>query len=160
MKEYQEREIFAYGRYIQCQILNWNDGPPPPYLVCNPLDGKYSEEFIAKQGMGTWMRVDLREIVNGFQRAHEAEKELAEIRSASAAAMEDTGQAYAYVGIRDYAALRTRLDEAERLLAALWRYGQLHQVKGVIYPETGSHKDTLKSADDYLFRRAQEKANV
>lgn len=50
-----------------------------------------------------------------------------------------------------------RLDEAERLLTALWRYGNLHQVEGVIYPETGSHKQTLEAVGDYLLRRAQEK---
>lgn len=65
MDRYQEREIFAYGRYINCQILNWQDGPPPKYLICNPLDaiGERREEFVARQGMGTWMRVDLREVV-------------------------------------------------------------------------------------------------
>lgn len=62
MKEYQEREIFAYGRYLRCQILNWNEGPPPKYLVCNPLDATYREEFLAEQGMGTWKRVDLRDV--------------------------------------------------------------------------------------------------
>lgn len=61
LKEYQQREIFAYGRYLVCQILNWADGPPPKFLVCHPLDRDYREEFLATQGMGTWMRVDLRE---------------------------------------------------------------------------------------------------
>ena len=55
-----------------------------------------------------------------------------------------------------------RLEECERLLAALWRYGLLHQVEGVIYPETGSHKQTLDAANEYLFQRAieKEKANA
>ncbi len=65
MQEYPEREIYAYGRYIMCQILNWRDGQPPKYLVCNPLDplGERREEFVARQGMGTWMRADLREVI-------------------------------------------------------------------------------------------------
>lgn len=61
LKEYPKREIYAFGRYIMCQILNWDDGPPPRFLVCNPLDPAYHEEFLAAQGMGIWMRVDLRE---------------------------------------------------------------------------------------------------
>jgi len=63
MSEYPRREIFAYGRYIECQILNWDSGPPPHALVCNPLDRDHREEFIAMQGMGTWMRVDLCEVL-------------------------------------------------------------------------------------------------
>lgn len=47
---------------------------------------------------------------------------------------------------------------ADRLLSALWRYGNLHTVKGVIYPETGSHADTLKAADDYLYQKAIARA--
>jgi hypothetical protein len=43
----------------------------------------------------------------------EAERELAEIKSASAAWMEETGQAYAYVGIRDYAEACKRANAAE-----------------------------------------------
>lgn len=62
-KEYPRREIYAYGRYIECQILNWKDGPPPKYLVCQPLDGHYRQEFLAGQGMGTWMRIELRDVV-------------------------------------------------------------------------------------------------
>lgn len=64
--EYQEREIFAYGRYIRCQILNWQEGPPPKYLICNPLGTGYREEFLAHQAMGTWARCDLRHIVADF----------------------------------------------------------------------------------------------
>jgi hypothetical protein len=60
VKEYPEREIFAFGRYIKCQILNWDDGPPPPFLICHPLDQAYKQEFLATRGMGTWMHVDLR----------------------------------------------------------------------------------------------------
>lgn len=55
---------------------------------------------------------------------------------------------------------KMRGDEAtaDRLLSALWRYGNLHTVKGVIYPETGSHADTLKAADDYLYQKAIARA--
>lgn len=60
-QEYQQREIFAYGRYINCQILNWQDGPPPKFLVCHPLHPDYREEFLATVGMGTWMRIELRD---------------------------------------------------------------------------------------------------
>lgn len=60
VKEYPQREIYAFGRYIKCQILNWDDGPPPPFLICNPLDPVYREEFLATRAMGTWMHVDLR----------------------------------------------------------------------------------------------------
>lgn len=60
IKEYPQREIFAYGRYIQCQILNWEVGAPPPFLICHPLDPTYRQEFLAMRGMGTWMHVDLR----------------------------------------------------------------------------------------------------
>lgn len=61
--EYHQREISMYGRYIQCQILNWQEGPPPKYLACHPLDANYREEFFATQKMGTWMRVEPREIL-------------------------------------------------------------------------------------------------
>jgi hypothetical protein len=60
VKEYPQREIFAFGRYIKCQILNWDAGPPPPFLICHPLDPTYRQEFLATRGMGTWMQVDLR----------------------------------------------------------------------------------------------------
>ena len=67
---------------------------------------------------------------------------------------------YAYE-VAAEATLRMRVerdrDEAERLLAALCRYGNLHQVEGVIYPETGSHKETLDAANNYLLKRAVEK---
>lgn len=61
LKEYQQREIFAFGRYINCQILNWESGEPPRFLVCNPLDKDHREPFLAMQGLGTWMHVDLRD---------------------------------------------------------------------------------------------------
>jgi hypothetical protein len=63
MTEYPEREIYAYGRYIKCQILNWDKGEPPPFLICNPLHPDYREEFLATRGMGTWMHVDLRRVL-------------------------------------------------------------------------------------------------
>lgn len=62
-REYPQREIYAYGRYINCQILNWWEGPPPRYLVCHPLHPDYREDFLAQHGMGTWMRVDLFDVV-------------------------------------------------------------------------------------------------
>lgn len=61
IREYQEREIYMYGRYVRCQILNWQDGPPPDFLICHPLHADYREEFLAHQAMGTWARCDLRE---------------------------------------------------------------------------------------------------
>lgn len=61
--EYHTREIFAYGRYITCQILNWTTGEPPKYLICHPLHPDYRQEFLAVQGMGTWMRADLRNVL-------------------------------------------------------------------------------------------------
>ena len=64
---YPEREIFAYGRYIPCQILNWRDGPPPKFLICNPLDTHYHEEFLAWQAMGTWARVELRDALRELE---------------------------------------------------------------------------------------------
>ncbi|TJW14430.1 MAG: hypothetical protein E5W82_10665 [Mesorhizobium sp.] len=75
---YPEREIFAYGRYIQCQILNWSEGPPPPYLICNPLDARYREEFVAHQAMGTWAKCDLRLLLDELTRSRAAEKRLRE----------------------------------------------------------------------------------
>lgn len=62
-REYPQREICMYGRYIQCQILNWLDGPPPKYLACHPLSLDFKEEFFATQKMGAWMRVEPREIL-------------------------------------------------------------------------------------------------
>lgn len=66
LKEYQQREIFAYGNYINCQILNWESGDPPRYLVCNPLHRDHREPFLAIQALGTWMRVDLSEALRGI----------------------------------------------------------------------------------------------
>ena len=56
-----EREIFRKGgRYVMCQVLNWREGPPPKYLVCNPLSGHGAGQlFLAHQGLGTWMEADL-----------------------------------------------------------------------------------------------------
>lgn len=58
------REIFRQGaRYIRCQVLNWSEGPPPKYIVCNPLEGHGAgTPFVATQGMGTWMEVDAYEV--------------------------------------------------------------------------------------------------
>jgi len=67
MREYPQREIFAYGQYIMCQILNWESGEPPKFLICNPLDGRHHEPFLAKIGLGTWMRVDLTEALSTLQ---------------------------------------------------------------------------------------------
>lgn len=67
-KEYPRREIFLYGRYIPCQILNWDDGPPPKFLVCYPLDRHYRQEFFAIQAMGTWMHIDLCEALRIIRR--------------------------------------------------------------------------------------------
>lgn len=65
-KAFPEREIFAYGRYLRCQILNWEHGDPLPYIVCNPLDRDYREQFLAAPSMGTWARVDLREVAQAY----------------------------------------------------------------------------------------------
>ena len=57
-KEYPQREIFMRGgRYVQCQILNWDSGEPPKYLACHALDGSL-RTFIASQGYGTWAEVE------------------------------------------------------------------------------------------------------
>lgn len=72
-REYSKREIFVHRRYISCQILNWDQGPPPKYLICHPLDpqGYYKHEFFARQGVGTWMAVDLREVLNELDKAND-----------------------------------------------------------------------------------------
>jgi len=72
---YHEREIYAYGGYIRCQILNWQEGPPPTYIVCHPLHETYHETFIAKKGMGTWMRVDYPELTALLDRLETAERD-------------------------------------------------------------------------------------
>lgn len=61
-----EREIFRRGgRYVVCQVMNWQDGPPPKYLVCNPLSGPGAGiPFLATQGMGTWMEPDIYELAS------------------------------------------------------------------------------------------------
>ena len=69
MTQYQEREIYAYGRYIPCQILNWQEGPPPKYIICHPLHKDYREEFLARQAMGCWCRVDLRDVLRDLNAA-------------------------------------------------------------------------------------------
>lgn len=58
------REIFRRGgKYVPCQVMNWDKGPPPKYLVCNPLEGHGAGVlFIATQGMGTWMEEDVYEV--------------------------------------------------------------------------------------------------
>lgn len=62
LKEYPQREIFRRsGRYTQCQILNWDKGPPPKFLACHPLDGTHTG-FIAAQRMGTWAEIDIHEV--------------------------------------------------------------------------------------------------
>ena len=68
MGEYHQREIWIHGRYVQCQILNWNEGPPPHYIVCNPLDplGHFKEPFIAHQTMGTWGKIELDDMMRRF----------------------------------------------------------------------------------------------
>lgn len=64
---YPERYI-AYGRReVLCQILNWDEGPPPKYLVCNPLDAEITQEFLASQRMGTWMHTPLQEVMRDLQ---------------------------------------------------------------------------------------------
>lgn len=60
-KEYGQRFIYMHGREVLCQILNWDEGPPPDFIVCNPLDKDYREMFLAHQAMGTWMKCELRE---------------------------------------------------------------------------------------------------
>lgn len=61
-----EREIYRRGgRYVMCQVLNWREGPPPKYLVCNPLTGPDAGHcFLARQGMGTWMEADAYELAH------------------------------------------------------------------------------------------------
>lgn len=60
------REIFRRGgRYVMCQVMNWQDGPPPKYLLCNPLSGYGAGQlFLAHQGLGTWMEADLYSVAN------------------------------------------------------------------------------------------------
>jgi hypothetical protein len=67
--EYPQREIFMFGRYINCQILNWDEGPPPKYIICHPLHPDYREDFLAMQGMGTWMKADLRDVLRDLTAA-------------------------------------------------------------------------------------------
>lgn len=68
--EYHKREIFRKnGQYVTCQILNWETGNPPKYLVCNPLTGHGAGQLIlAHQGMGTWMEADLRSVADQLNR--------------------------------------------------------------------------------------------
>jgi hypothetical protein len=61
LSEYPTRYISVGHRDILCQILNWTDGPPPKYLICNPLDDQYREEFLAVQKLGAWMKIKLHE---------------------------------------------------------------------------------------------------
>jgi hypothetical protein len=49
-------------------------------------------------------------------------------------------------------AVKREAVEVDELLASLWRYGQLHTVEGVIYPN-GSHKQVLEAVDKHLHRR-------
>lgn len=67
-KEYPQREIYMYGRYVMCQIMNWDDGPPPKYILCHALHPDYREPFFARLGMGTWMRADPFEIARELNR--------------------------------------------------------------------------------------------
>ena len=76
IREYQEREIYMHGRYVRCQILNWEDGPPPQFLICNPLHKDHSEEFLAHQAMGTWARCDLRAALRKLQPTRPTEEAL------------------------------------------------------------------------------------
>jgi hypothetical protein len=62
MQEYPKREIFRRGkRYVMCQIMNWEKGAPPRFLACHPLDGT-NTDFIAMQGLGTWMEADIHDV--------------------------------------------------------------------------------------------------
>lgn len=46
-------------------------------------------------------------------------------------------------------AVKREAVEVDELLASLWRYGQLHTVEGVIYPD-GSHKQVLEAVNAHL----------
>lgn len=66
---YQERKIEVGSKSVNCQILNWQTGKPPKYLVCNPIDKNYPEynqEFIAEQRMGAWMKADLCRVLESL----------------------------------------------------------------------------------------------
>lgn len=56
------RKIEYGNKSVLCQILNWQNGEPPRYIVCHPIDPQYPEireDFVAKQRMGAWMKEDL-----------------------------------------------------------------------------------------------------
>ena len=66
MQRIPDREIYRRGgRYVMCQVLNWRGGPPPKYIVCNPLTGPDAGHcFLARQGMGMWMEADAYELAH------------------------------------------------------------------------------------------------
>lgn len=57
------REVYRRpGRYAWCQFMtSWKGGKPPKFIHVH--DPEKNESFVATQGMGTWMEVDVEEIV-------------------------------------------------------------------------------------------------
>lgn len=69
VKEYPQRNIEIGGRTVRCQVLNWNDGPPPRYIVCNALSSN-DGIFFAEQRMGAWCKASERDVWFDFATMH------------------------------------------------------------------------------------------
>lgn len=69
VKEYPQRNIEIGGRTVRCQVLNWNEGPPPRYIVCNALSSN-DGIFFAEQRMGAWCKASERDVWFDFATMH------------------------------------------------------------------------------------------